>query len=74
LAAETRGTAISVLIGDPKSRRVSQVLPDPDAGASADTCEFRRADSASVGALASQIASLFEEPQLSSPGKRRNAS
>jgi len=73
LAAETRGTAISVLIGDPKSRRVSQVLPDPDAGASAHTCEFRRSDSASVGALATQIASLFEGPQLSSPDKRRNA-
>jgi len=74
LAAETRGTAISVLIGDPKSRRVSQVLPNPDAGLSADTCEFRRAERATGGALASQIASLIEEPQLLSPDRRRNAS
>jgi hypothetical protein len=74
LAAETRGPAISVLIGDPKSRRVSQVLPNPDAGSSADTCEFRRAERATGGALASQIASLIEEPQLLSPDRRRNAS
>lgn len=73
LAAETRGTAISVLIGDPKSRRVSQVLPDPDAGSMAETCEVRRSNSASEGALASQIASLIEEPQLSSPNWLRNA-
>ena len=74
LAAETRGTAISVLIGDPISRRVSQVLPDPDAGTLAETSELRRADSISTGALASQIASLIEEPSLSaSSARRRNA-
>jgi len=63
LAAETRGTAISVLIGDPISRRVSQVLPNPDAGTLAETCELRRDESAAVGAFASQIASLIEAPQ-----------
>ncbi len=59
LAAETRGTSISVLIADPRTRRVSQVLPNPDAGTSAETCGFRQAQSASDGALASQIASLI---------------
>jgi hypothetical protein len=74
LAAETRGTAISVLIGDPKTRRVSQVLPDPDAGLFVETCEFRRSNGAGAGALAAQIASLIEEPKLpASPARRRTA-
>lgn len=74
LAAETRGSAISVLIGDPISRRVSQVLPNPDAGILAETSELRRAQGGSAGALALQIASLIEEPMLSaSSGRRRNA-
>jgi hypothetical protein len=74
LAAETRGTAISVLIGDPKSRRVSQVLPDPDAGTMAETCEFQKTESSSLDALASQIASLIEAPgRLPASGGLRNA-
>lgn len=74
LAAETRGTAISVLIGDPKSRRVSQVLPNPDAGSSADTCDFGRSQGESDGALASQVASLIEpSPRLETIERRRKA-
>jgi hypothetical protein len=74
LAAETRGTAISVLIGDPKNRRVSQVLPDPDAGTMSETREFRRTGSPSLSDLASQIASLIEAPGRSAAsGRRRNA-
>ena len=71
LAAETRGTAICVLIGDPTSRRVSQVLPNPDAGASADTYDFRRGLNGSDRALASQIASLIDAPQKPEPLERR---
>lgn len=74
LAAETRGTAISVLIGDPISRRVSQVLPDPDAGSLAETCELRRGEGVATGAFAAQIASLFDAPKPSaSLGRRRAA-
>ncbi len=71
LAAETRGTAISVLIGDPNSRRVSQVLPNPDAGSSADTCDFRRSEGEPDRALASQIASLIELPRQPEAIERR---
>ena len=71
LAAETRGTAISVLIGDPASRRVSQVLPDPDAGALADTSEVRRATESSIGTLASRVAALIDaSPRVASGGMR----
>ena len=73
LAAETRGTAISVLIGDPRTRRVSQVLPNPDAGSLADTCDFRRAENVSDAALASQIASLIDGPSSATLGEQRNA-
>jgi len=74
LAAETRGTAISVIIGDPKSRRVSQVLPNPDAGLSADTCDFRRSHGEPEEGLASQVASLFDRAQRpASIERRRNA-
>jgi len=73
LAAETRGTAISVLIGDPKTRRVSQVLPNPDAGTLADTCDIRRSEHVSDGALASQIASLIDGPSSTTSGEQRNA-
>lgn len=62
LAAETRGTAISVLIADPASRRVSQVLPDLDAGSLADTSEIRRTTESSIGTLASRVAALIDAP------------
>ena len=72
LAAETRGTAISVLIGDPGSRRVSQVLPDLDAGTLVHTSEIRRTTESSIGTLASRVAALIEAPQrTASAGGRR---
>ncbi len=72
LAAETRGTAISVLIGDPGSRRVSQVLPDPDAGWLAETSEIRRSSDSSIGTLASRVAALIEAPpRAAAAGGRR---
>lgn len=71
LAAETRGTEISVLIGDPGSRRVSQVFPDPDAGALAHTSEIRRTTDGSIGTLASRVAALIEvPPQAAAAGGR----
>ena len=74
LAAETRGTAISVLIGDPISRRVSQVLPNPDAGSPAETYDFHSVDHAFDGALASQVASLMDvTPGIVLATRRRNA-
>ncbi len=73
LAAETRGTAISVLIGDPGSRRVSQVLPDPDAGTLVHTSEIRRTTDNSIGTLASRVAALIEGPLRSAETGGRRA-
>jgi NAD(P)-dependent dehydrogenase (short-subunit alcohol dehydrogenase family) len=70
LAAETRGTGVAVLIGDPKTRRVSQVLPDPDAGVVAMTSDLRRSASHSVSGLATQIASLVDL-RSNDPARRR---
>jgi NADP-dependent 3-hydroxy acid dehydrogenase YdfG len=73
LAAETRGTAISVLIGDPASRRVSHVLPDPDAGALADMSEVRRTTETSIGTLASRVAALIDAPPRAAVAGGRRA-
>ena len=73
LAAETRGTAISVLIGDPASRRVSHVLPDPDAGALADMSEVRRTTETSIGTLASRVAALIDAPPKAAVAGGRRA-
>ncbi len=58
LAAETKGTGVSVLIASPAASRISQVVPDPDAGptaASYAVSEQRH----STGPLVSQIADLI---------------
>ena len=57
LAAETKGTGISVMIGDPESGRLSQVVPDPDSGPMAAT--YRVPVQRQGGTLASQIADLI---------------
>ena len=57
LAAETKGTGVSVLIGDPESGRLSQVVPDPDSGPEAAT--YRFPTQATGGSLVSQIADLM---------------
>lgn len=72
LAAETRGTGIAVLIGDPRTRRVSQVLPDPDAGMLAMTSDLRRTGSQSISGLAAQVASLVNV-RSKNPARRRRA-
>jgi len=60
LAHETRGTSIAVLVGCPSTGRVTQVLPDPNAGTWADSCKARRTDDNGVAALAGQIVSLLD--------------
>ena len=57
LAAETRGTGVSVLIADPTSSRISQVVPDPNAGPNAAT--YKLPEQRGRGALVSQIAELL---------------
>ena len=64
LAAETRGSAIRVLIGCPQSEHVSQVLPDRNAGHSADTLAFASSPNDDGGGLASRIAALFDPGQM----------
>lgn len=57
LAAETRGTRVSILIADPTSSRISQVVPDPNAGPNAAT--YKLPEQRGRGALVSQIAELL---------------
>lgn len=57
LAAETRGTGVSVLIGSPLTNRISQVVPDPDAGPRAATYGLPALGLGS-GPLVTQIADL----------------
>lgn len=58
LAAETKGSGISVLIGNPKTDRLSQVVPDPNSGPRAAT--YPLADERQgAGSLIAQIAELI---------------
>jgi hypothetical protein len=59
LAFETRGTLVAVLIGCPATRRLTQVLPDPNAGTWAEACNVRRSNADGARSLAWQIASLI---------------
>lgn len=56
LAAETKGTGISVLIGDPEAAGLSQVVPDPDAGPTA--ASYGLPAQRHGGTLVTQIADL----------------
>ena len=58
LAFETRDVPVTVLIGCPTSRRVTTVLPDPDAGSWADTCPPGPASQEDIQTLAWRVASL----------------
>lgn len=60
LAAETRGSAVRVLIGCPHSEHVTQVIPDLNAGPLADTCQITAQDNEDDGGLAARIAALFD--------------
>ena len=58
LAAETKGTGVDVLIGNPETCRISQVVPDPNAGPNAAIYGVTRR-SKGGGSLVSQIADLL---------------
>jgi NAD(P)-dependent dehydrogenase (short-subunit alcohol dehydrogenase family) len=58
LAAETKGTGVDVLIGNPQTCRISQVVPDPNAGPHAATYGVAMPDQGR-GTLGSQIAALL---------------
>jgi len=58
LAAETKGTGVDVLIGNPETCRISQVVPDPNAGPNAAIYGMARRGQGG-GSLVSQIADLL---------------
>lgn len=58
LAAETKGTGVDVLIGNPETSRISQVVPDPNAGPNAAIYGMARREQGG-GSLVSQIAGLL---------------
>lgn len=63
LAAETRGSSIRVLIGQPSSDNISQVLPDRNAGSIAEAFDVaHRSDVGHIG-FAAHVASLFDPPE-----------
>lgn len=62
LAAETRGSAVRVLIGHPGNDHVSEVLPDRNAGFVADAYDLTRHANDGQGRLAAHIAALLDSP------------
>jgi NAD(P)-dependent dehydrogenase (short-subunit alcohol dehydrogenase family) len=58
LAAETKGTGVDVLIGNPETCRISQVVPDPNAGPNAAIYGLAGRNQGG-GSLVSQIAGLL---------------
>jgi NAD(P)-dependent dehydrogenase (short-subunit alcohol dehydrogenase family) len=63
LAAETRGSTVRVLIGQPDNDHLTQVLPDRNAGFMADAFDITRHDNDQQGGLAHHIASLLDPPE-----------
>lgn len=63
LAAETRGSSIRVMIGQPENDHLTQVLPDRNAGSLADACDVTRHANDEQGGLAHHIAALFDPPE-----------
>lgn len=63
LAAETRGSSVRVLIGQPDNDHLTQVLPDRNAGFVADAYDVTRHASDGQGGLAHHIAALFDPPE-----------
>lgn len=63
LAAETRGSSVRVLIGQPDTDHLTQVLPDRNAGSIADAFELTRHANDEQGGLAAHIAALFDPPE-----------
>jgi len=63
LAAETRGSSVRVLIGQPENDHLTQVLPDRNAGSVADAFDITRYANDEQGGLAEHIAALFDPPE-----------
>jgi NAD(P)-dependent dehydrogenase (short-subunit alcohol dehydrogenase family) len=63
LAAETRGSSVRVLIGQPDNDHLTQVLPDRNAGFVADAYDISRHANDEQGGLAHHIAALFDPPE-----------
>ena len=63
LAAETRGSSVRVLIGQPDNDHLTQVLPDRNAGFIADAFDVGRHANDEQGGLAHHIAALFDPPE-----------
>ena len=63
LAAETRGSSVRVLIGQPDTDHLTQVLPDRNAGSVADAFDITRYANDEQGGLAQHIAALLDPPQ-----------
>lgn len=62
LAAETRGSAVRVLIGQPATDHLTEVLPDRNAGFRADAYDVTRHANDERGGLAHHIAALLDPP------------
>jgi hypothetical protein len=60
LAHEARGVPVTVMIACPARRRVTQVIPDPNASTWAENCDLRRPSAEDMLALARQVASLVD--------------
>lgn len=63
LAAETRGSAIQVLIGQPGSDHIAQVLPDRNAGTQADAFDVVHHTGVGHIGFAAHVASLLDPPE-----------
>ncbi len=63
LAAETRGSSVRVLIGQPSNDHLTQVLPDRNAGSVADAFDISRHANDERGGLAGHIAALLDPPE-----------
>ncbi|HXG81433.1 MAG TPA: SDR family oxidoreductase [Sphingomicrobium sp.] len=63
LAAETRGSAVRVLIGHPESDHISQVLPDRNAGSIAESFDVAHHSQRGHIGFSSHVASLFDPPE-----------
>lgn len=62
LAAEARGSSVRVMIGCPYSWRISEVLPDLNAGPRAETCRVARPRMGISDGLAERIVALCDRP------------
>lgn len=61
LAHELRTTSVNVVIGCPTERKLTWVMPDPNAGTWVETSTLRRPNGEDMRIIAGQIASLIGE-------------